>query len=66
MQKLSHFEEDFKKGKPAIFDQMGHRQTNTSRQERAMKLHSVARGKADDHERPFSIDAPKCLLNVVT
>ena len=42
-----------KKGKSTIFDQMGHRQANTSRQKRKTKLHSVPRGKADDHERPF-------------
>ena len=39
--------------KSAIFDQMGHRQATTSRQKRKTKLHSVPRGKADDHERSF-------------
>ena len=39
--------------KSAIFDQMGHRQATTSRQKRQTKLHSVPRGKADDHERSF-------------
>ena len=42
-----------KKRKSAIFDQMGHRQANTSRQKRKTKLHSVPRGKADDYERSF-------------
>ena len=42
-----------KKRKPAIFDQMGHRQANTSRKKRKTKLRSVPRGEADDHERPF-------------
>ena len=44
---------NLKKRKPAIFDQMGHRQANTSRKKRKMKLRSVPRGEADDHERPF-------------
>ena len=42
-----------KKGKPAIFHQMGHRQANTSRMKRKTKLRSVPRREADDHERPF-------------
>ena len=42
-----------KKRKSAIFVQMGHRQATTSRQKRKTKLHSVPRGKADDHERSF-------------
>ena len=41
-----------KKKTLAIFDQMGHRQANTSQQKQKTKLHSVPRGKADDHERP--------------
>ena len=36
-----------------IFDQMGHRQKNTSRQKRKTKLHSVPRGKDDDYVRSF-------------
>ena len=32
---------------------MGHRQTNTCRQKRKTKLHSVPRRKADDYEGPF-------------
>ena len=43
----------YKKRKPAIFDQMDHRQTNTSQKKRKTKLRSVPRGEADDHERPF-------------
>ena len=42
-----------KKRKPTIFDQMGHRQANTSRQKRKTKLYSVPRGKANDYERSF-------------
>ena len=42
-----------KKRNSASFDQMGHRQATTSRQKRKTKLHSVPRGKADDHERSF-------------
>ena len=42
-----------KRRKPSIFDQMGHRQANTSRKKRKTKLGSVPKGKADDHERPF-------------
>ena len=49
---LSKHAWNLKKGKPAIFDQMGHRQATTSRQKRKTKLHSVPRGKAD-HERSF-------------
>ena len=44
---------NLRKRKSAIFDQMNHRQANTNRQKRKTKLHSVPRGKADDHERPF-------------
>ena len=42
-----------KKGKSRIFDQMGHRQANTSWQKGKTKLHSVPRGKANDYERSF-------------
>ena len=42
-----------KKGKSRIFDQMGHRQANTSWQKGKRKLHSVPRGKANDYERSF-------------
>ena len=38
------------KRKSVIFDHMGHRQANTSRQKRKTKLHSVPRGKADDQK----------------
>ena len=38
-----------KKLKSTIFDQMGHRQGNTSRRKRETKLHSVPRGKANDY-----------------
>ena len=43
---------NLKKKKPAIFDQMGHRQANTSQKKRKTKLRPVPRGEADDHERP--------------
>ena len=42
-----------RKGKSTIFDQMGHRQANTSRQKRKTKLRSVHRGKANHHEGAF-------------
>ena len=42
-----------RKGKSTIFDQMDHRQANTSWQKRKMKLRSVPRGKANDYERSF-------------
>ena len=51
---------NLKNGKPAILDQMDHRQTNTSRKKRKTKLRSVPRGEADDHERPFNA---KNILN---
>ena len=58
-----------KKQKLSIFDQMAHRQTNSSRQKLKKKLQTVPRGKANDYERwckkTFSIDALNCLVNVV-
>ena len=39
-----------RKGKSTIFNQMGHRQANTSRQKRKTKLRSVHREKANHHE----------------
>ena len=44
---------NLKKRKPAIFNQMGHHQANTSWKKRKTKLRCVPRGEADDHERPF-------------
>ena len=54
-----------KKRKPAIFDQMDHRQANTSRKKWKMKLRSVPRGEADDHERPFK-EYSQLLQNVAS
>ena len=42
-----------KKRKSTIFDQMGHRQANASRQKRKTNLHSVPRGKPNDYESSF-------------
>ena len=42
-----------KKGKSTVFDQMGHRQANASRQKQKTKLHSVPRRKDNDYERSF-------------
>ena len=42
-----------KKEKLALFNQMGHHQTNTSRKKWKTKMHSVPRGEANDYERPL-------------
>ena len=39
-----------RKGKSTNFDQIGHRQANTSWQKRKTKLRSVHRGKVNHHE----------------
>ena len=43
-----------KKGKPTTFDQMVHRQANTSRQKRKTKPQCVPTEKANDYERSFN------------
>ena len=53
-----------RKGTSTIFDQMGHRQANTSWQKRKTKLHSVPRGKPNDYEKSFKNIPNKTLRNV--